>query len=131
MKLEKFELFIKLMKLTTTPVDGECLSAIRKANNMLAEANIDWDDLLKSKVKIIQGKGSEGAVSGRTSSASGVKKYSNEQQINEMFNAVFANTSRTSSFYSFLNSLKDWFDTNGYLTEKQYHALRNSYERIH
>ncbi|KKL08781.1 hypothetical protein LCGC14_2572400, partial [marine sediment metagenome] len=44
MQAPKFEKFIKLMKMTTSPVDGECLNAIRMANSFLMEANLDWDD---------------------------------------------------------------------------------------
>ncbi len=47
------ELLIKLLKLTTSPNDGEALSAIRRANVQLSKVGGDWDALLRSRVTLI------------------------------------------------------------------------------
>jgi hypothetical protein len=50
--LPKQEMLAKLLKMTTSPNDGEALVAIRKANNLLTSAGWDWDKLLQGKIKI-------------------------------------------------------------------------------
>lgn len=39
--------FTKLMKMTTSPHDGEALTAIRMANAMLSKHKLSWDDAIK------------------------------------------------------------------------------------
>ncbi|MCH7605123.1 hypothetical protein IID24_04025 [Patescibacteria group bacterium] len=123
MQAQKFEKFIKLMKMTTSPVDGECLNAIRMANTQLVEANLDWDDFLRGKAKIVGGSASNNSI------YSG-KKYTNTSEIETMLEAVLNSTKENTSFYNFIKSLRDWWEGNAFLTEKQYRALRKSYERI-
>lgn len=53
-KLPREELLRKLLKMTTATNDGECLTAIRKANELLRSAGWDWDKLLDGKIKIIE-----------------------------------------------------------------------------
>ena len=124
MQAPKFEKFIKLMKMTTSPVDGECLNAIRMANSFLMEANLDWDDFLRGKAKII------GGSAASHYSNYGGKKYDNTDDIERMLDAVLKNVRQGTSFYKFIHSLKEWWDDNSFLTEKQYNALRKTYERI-
>ena len=45
-ELQKHHLLLKLLKMTTSDNDGECLVSIRKANGLLREAGWDWDRLL-------------------------------------------------------------------------------------
>ena len=123
MQAPKFEKFIKLMKMTASPVDGECLNAIRMANSFLMEANLDWDDFLRGKAKIIGGSASSQA------SYSG-KKYTNSDEIERMLEATLASVRKGTSFRVFIESLRDWWESNQFLTEKQYNALRKTYERI-
>lgn len=47
------ELLIKLLKMTTSSVDGEALTAMRKANEQLLKVGGDWENLLRGKVKVI------------------------------------------------------------------------------
>jgi len=123
MQAQKFEKFIKLMMMTTSPNDGECLNAARRANSMLAEANLDWDDFLRGKAKIIT------STASTQTNYSG-KKYQNSAEIEAMLNNVLETSKRGTSFYGFLESLSNWWEANGFLTEKQYNALRKTYERI-
>ena len=121
MQAPKFEKFIKVMMLTTSPSEGEALNAIRKANSLLAEANLDWDDFLRGKAKITGGS-SQVIYSG--------KKYTNGDEIEMMFNQILSTINKGTSFYKFIISLSEWWEDNSFLTEKQYSALRKSYERI-
>ena len=121
MQARQFERFIKVMRLTTSPVEGESLAAIRMANSLLAEANLDWEDFLRRKARIVRGPAQK-IYNGR--------KYTNATEIKMMFFKVLANTSPDTSFYNFVASLSDWWFDNDYLTEKQYKALKDAYLRI-
>lgn len=121
MQAPKFEKFKKLMMMTASQNDGECLNAIRMANAFLAEANLNWDEFLQGKVKITAGSISAGYAG---------KKYTNATEIEQMLEAVMAGVKAGSSFKRFIESLNDWWEEKGFLTEKQYNALRQSYERI-
>ncbi len=123
MQAPKFEKFIKLMKMTTSPSEGEALNAIRMANSLLLEANLDWDDFLRGKAKIV------GGTASAQTTYSG-KKYTNSSEIESMLEAVLDNVRRGTSFHTFIESLRDWWESNQFLTEKQYNALRKTYERI-
>ena len=123
MQAPKFEKFIKLMKMTTSSSEGEALNAIRMANSLLLEANLDWDEFLRGKAKIVGG-----SVSSQTTYSG--KKYTNSNEIESMLEAVLNNVRSGTSFRTFIESLRDWWESNQFLTEKQYNALRKTYERI-
>jgi len=44
---------IKLMKMTTSSMDGEALTAIRMANSWLTRNNYDWEAVLRGKITVI------------------------------------------------------------------------------
>jgi len=121
METKKFEKFIKLMGLTTSSNEGEALNAIRKANFLLAEANLAWDEFLRGKAKI-SGTNSKDDIP--------KKRFENADEINKMFQGVTHNLRTGTSFYDFVQNLHQWWERKGYLTQKQYEALRKSYERI-
>jgi hypothetical protein len=52
--LPKQELLIKLLKMSTSPNDGEALISIRKANDLLKTAGWDWEKLIHAKIKVIE-----------------------------------------------------------------------------
>jgi len=126
--------FIKLMMMTTSNSDGEALTALRKANALLAEANVNWEEFLKLV-------GTSNAVTAPKSKQptppwedgdgfhnvgpSGIK-YTDADEINALFEKAFAKTRPTSSFREFLESVHGWWEANGFLTEKQYFAIRKS-----
>ncbi len=123
MILEKFEKFIKIMKLTQSDQDGEALNALRMANTILVEANVSWEELLRAKVAVTS------SVAAQAVPQTG-KHYTNKEEIEEMLKGVLSGMATGSSFYSFIKSLDDWWTEKGWLTEKQYNALRKSYERV-
>ena len=131
MDLKQFEKLIKLMGMTTSQHDGECLNAIRAANAILMGANRDWDDILRSKVTVKKVEGvstnpkyAHGSVGGGSSN-----KHTDDS-INEMFDMVMKNTPEHHSFYGFIKSLHDYWELNGFLTDKQYNALRKAYGNV-
>lgn len=52
-EIPSLEKLIKLMKMTTSPNDGEALTAIRLANRMLDSWKGDWEKILTGKVTVI------------------------------------------------------------------------------
>ncbi len=120
MKANNFDKFIKLMQMTQSDQDGEVLTAIRMANTMLAENNANWEELLRSKVK----------VSAKPEPAFAGKRYTNSEEIEEMLREILGSIKTGSSFFAFIESLKEWWEDKGFLTEKQYNSLRKSYARL-
>src|SRR5215831_14417055 len=51
-KIPKQDLLAKLLKMSTSPNDGEALTAIRKANELLRNSGWDWDKLIAGKIKV-------------------------------------------------------------------------------
>jgi Protein of unknown function (DUF2786) len=51
--LPKEQLLTKLLKMTTSSNDGEALTAIRKANELIKSAGWDWDRLIAAKIKVV------------------------------------------------------------------------------
>jgi hypothetical protein len=53
-ELPKQDKLLKLLKMTTSPNDGEALTAIRMANTLLTSAGWDWDKLISGKITIVE-----------------------------------------------------------------------------
>jgi hypothetical protein len=52
MKLSDFNLLKKLLNMTESPVDAEALAAIRKANDLLKRADVNWDRVMNRMVTL-------------------------------------------------------------------------------
>lgn len=52
-EIQKHQLLVKLLKMTTSSNDGEALTAMRKANDILASAGWDWDRLMAGKITVV------------------------------------------------------------------------------
>ncbi|MFQ5742007.1 MAG: hypothetical protein ACE5HV_00280 [Acidobacteriota bacterium] len=113
------EKFIKIMMLATSPSDGEALSALRKANAMLAEMNNSWEELLRGKVRMRAADDDE---------APRGKHHTDAEEIDTLFEDLFTSVSPASSFRDFVESVHEWWEDKGFLTEKQYQALRRARE---
>lgn len=136
-------MLIKLMMMTTSPHDGEALTAIRKANAMLAEANVNWAEFLSAVSTTKKATDNEfrkppsqrrrqherseedNAFSdvGKGSS----QKFDDASIIDPMFEKAFSNA--RGGFADFLESVHEWWLDKGFLTEKQYYAIKRSAER--
>lgn len=53
MNIKEFRLLQKLMAMTTSPVDGEALMAIRQANRLLGEASLTWEKVFAKTVTVV------------------------------------------------------------------------------
>lgn len=122
MNLDKF---IKVMGMTTSPHDGEALVAIRTANAALAAINRTWEELLRGKIKVAAPSESPKPPSGRDD----VLPHSDPAEIDPLFEAAFRGTSTSSSFYSFLLSVQEFWQDRGYLTDRQHDAVKRAAEK--
>lgn len=52
-ELPREQFLLKLLRMTTSPNDGEALTAIRKVNELLTSNGWDWDKLIAGKIKIV------------------------------------------------------------------------------
>ena len=52
-EIPKHELLLKLLRMTESSSDGEALTAIRKANQLLASAGWDWEKVLTAKITVV------------------------------------------------------------------------------
>lgn len=115
----KFEIFIKLMQLTTSSFDAEALSALRKANALLMSANNNWEDLLRGKVRMVSGP-NENQIAG--------EQHTGADEIDHMFDGLMR--SRLSpSFCEFVEAVHTWWEEKGFLTERQFEAIRDAHSR--
>jgi hypothetical protein len=128
-------LFVKLMGMTFSHHDPEALTALRKANAMLLADNMTWEEYLNVKpdnsylVPPSQRARREPAPWGEDD-GSGFTDYDGRHrgpEIDDMFETAFA-TAR-GSFVHFLESINEWWKEKGFLTEKQYKALRRAAKR--
>jgi hypothetical protein len=133
-------LFTKLMMLTTSTNDHEALTALRKANAILAGDRISWAELLEglSKPKRTaeasvrrnrkKAKASRSPPPRREPEPDRWQRYDNAQEINLMFACVYHN-GVGGTFAAFIESIHAFWTQHGFLTEKQFAALRQAAER--
>lgn len=138
-------LLIKLMMMTTSSSDGEALTAIRKANAILAEANVNWAEFLTAvesgkakednsfrtkpserQKRRDQSFGDNNAFSDVGKNASG--RYDDATEIDPMFERAFKNAGN-SGFRDFLDSVFEWWTDKGFLSDKQYQAVKRAADR--
>jgi hypothetical protein len=124
--------FVKLMMMTTSSHDQEALTAIRKANAILASANVNWEEFLGAvdevKASSTRHANSDSDFSDINGSSSyrGSGACSDASLIDPMFEQAFANVRPGSSFRDFIESIHEWWETRGYLTQRQFQALRKA-----
>ncbi len=123
MALADRDRFIKIMMLTSSPSEGEALNAIRMANGLLMAANLNWEEFLGAR-------GADAGAGAETKPRARKTQRHTSGDIEEMFEGVSQGLDPDSSFYRFIESLHTWWEEHGFLTDKQYEALKNSYERV-
>lgn len=114
---KEVETLIKLLALTTSSNDHECLVAIRKANAMLAARNITWEFFIKGRYPNVE-----------VTSPKHSTSIPEADEVERMFEAVIENSS--GSFSDFVTSIYQWWEEKGSLTDRQFDALKSAYERI-
>lgn len=133
------QLFIKLMMMTTSPHDGEVLTAIRKANAILAGQNLNWEEFIMQMgaapapepepfvnhdewsdvgVKTRSKRGHDTSSSQNTYGGPGVDK---------IFDSLLNEFHLADSFKEFVEDVQRYYQDKGYITQRQYEALKNAY----
>jgi hypothetical protein len=118
--------FIKLMMMTTSSHDQEALTAIRKANAILASANVNWEEFLNATEAAAAKTNTNSGFTSYGSQFSRQTSFTDAAEIDPLFDRAFANVSSGASFRHFLESIHEWWENKGYLTEKQLQALRKA-----
>lgn len=121
-----YERFIKLMMLTTSSNDGEALNALRMANSYLARLNRTWEQVIREKLTIIEEAKlfTDGDL---TRSPDRSEKFS-DPDIDFLFDEL-RNRNISPSFRAFVDSVHEWWEQKGFLTEAQYRAIKKAVER--
>ena len=109
-------LFVKLMMLTTSSSDGEALTALRKANRILAEAKVNWAELLQAEPP-------QEALRHEPEPEPEDGRYTDAGEINLMFATVYQKNI-VGGFVEFIEGIHRFWSERGYLTEKQYAVLK-------
>lgn len=117
MTLSEFNRLKKMMMLTTSPNDAEALSALRKANEVLAAFSYDWNAVFGRLVKV------EG---GMPEIEAAPEERSLDDEITEAFQKIFD----AKKDNSFINSLYEQYQSNHFLSELQREALFKNARRL-
>lgn len=124
-KASDFEIFIKLMMLAQSPNDGEALNALRKANAKLASINRNWEELLRGKVTTSDFP--DIPMGGDLKTSGGGVKHT-DPFIDTMLDDLMREVK--GGFRDFIESINIWWEQKGFLTEKQYQAVKKSWDRL-
>jgi hypothetical protein len=122
------------MNLTQSSNDHEALAALKKANQMLSKKKLLWSELFESLLTYQKPQPPFGQQRPFRSDPPepeeeeiDLDKLNEEEILAQAFeNIIPLLKGRT---LEFVLSLKQWFDDNGSLTEKQKHAFANIYEK--
>jgi hypothetical protein len=119
-------MLVKFMGMTMSAHDNEALTALRKANAMLLEKNLTWQEVLAASPKLSDFRVPPSQRRGQPPPQSDPEqnRYDNADEINQMFQDAFDNAHGT--FRSFLHSIHEWWESKGFLTAKQYQALKRA-----
>lgn len=148
----KFETFVKLMMMTSSDIDAEALTALRKANAMLKAEGKNWEELITGLVPMENDRpareeprprrqartstppwadddGFNYDQSDRSSGPSpGSMDY--EDWVNGAFEEALAKVRKGSSFRNTLESIHQWWQDKGFLTQAQLRAVLKGAGRI-
>ena len=129
-------ILIKMLGMTTSKHDGEALVAIRKANSILAENNLSWEQLLSLEQPASQRSSYATPPSKRrnaapswgdvNSRARDDRHYTDADEIDKIFEDAYDNTPPGSSFYEFIESVHTFWMERSYLTMAQYQAIKRA-----
>lgn len=127
-------LFVKLMMLSTSDNDGEALAALRKANKILKDAKVSWMELLggtkpDQSFRVPPSKRPKPERPEPQWDTVGDDERFSGPEIDRYFNTVFDQKDMSESFAGFMESLHIWWESKGWLSKKQYLALKKSAER--
>jgi hypothetical protein len=125
------EKFVKLMMLTTSSNDHEALSALRKANQILACKAVSWEQLIKGLKNVTFQVEAPPREEPRQQpryeqpKREAVGKHFKSDDIDQMFEAVLGRVSGGPR--EFIESIFGFYRETGFLTDKQFSSLEKFY----
>lgn len=120
---------IKFMMLTTSDQDGEALNALRRANKMLKEAKINWEELLTQSEP--KGFSHDDWFGGFSQTNRGERKDSFGYTRNEWDGIVRRCYQEVQGrAREFIESIHDQWVSRGSLSPKQKAAILKFYDRL-
>ena len=122
MSVKTFGTLKRVMQLATSDSDHEALAALRKANQLLREAGVDWQRVFERCVRV--------GVEVEEAPDDEAPRSADRRQaaIREAFEEVEASDPR-GGFADFVASLKSQFERTGRLTANQEEALFRSVKK--
>lgn len=122
----------KVLAMTTSNHDGEALSAVRKANDILKSENLTWSDLLGQarEVTITVTRHAAPTTVYEPTESWTPPHLKDKVTLDLMFRTLFDHVPPGYEFREFLDSVHAWYRKHGSVTAKQYQALRNAYVRV-
>ena len=114
--------------------DGEALNALRMANKLLRSGGLDWNDVFTRMITVKESYGNyspgprvreyedEGEFEPQVKSDPGDMR----SQIEAAFRDLEGKTGSNKKFENFINSLREQFDRDGYLSQAQRASLFKS-----
>lgn len=126
--LADFEKLIKFMGMTGSSADGEALNAMRLANNMLMRSNLSWEEILRGKVTVQNIQAAAGAQPAGSTVPKGAAKRTPDVEVDEVIEHLQA-TVRPGGFRDFVDGLAKQWEDEGWLSTKQWDALKRSFDR--
>lgn len=122
-------LFVKLMMMTTSANDQEALVALRKANRILSEAKVSWIELLSAlSQKQTAAPPPRPEPAWEDVGSEKGKRHTDAKEIDGLFDIVLEQK-MSDGFEEFLTSVHIWWKQKGFLTDKQYKAVKRAAER--
>ena len=130
---DKFDTFLKVMEMTTSSHDNEALTAMRKANTLLAEQNMTWTELLRAKVKFTRASSTAEERTDKAYREDGERKghhYGPDEELDAMFQDLVESIPAESTFRNTVLDVLQWWEEKGFLTARQYEMICNAHSRI-
>ena len=128
---DKFDTFLKVMEMTTSSHDNEALTALRKANSLLAEQNVTWTELLRAKVKFRRTTAEERTDKAyRDHAERKAHHVGPDEELDAMFQDLVESIPAESTFREVVLDVLAWWEEKGFLTARQYEMIRNAHARI-
>lgn len=130
MKIEDFRKLKLFLNMTPSGSDQEVLTAMRKANEIVARSNTTWDRILDRVIKVEVEIESREQASGRSSEPSAVaaRRAAHAKRVEEAFAAIEATDPR-GEFADFVADVKAQWERTGRLSDAQYEAIMRSARR--
>lgn len=129
------ERLIKLMMMTTSTNDAEAVAAVRKANSLLASEKTNWSDFINGVPSPRPAPPPRPPMrpAGRGTSEAAARhdrpqSRFTDKEIPRMLSSLLRDSK--GGFRDFVESINDHWCNKGYLTERQYEAVVNAYERM-